>query len=259
MFVAELERRLDEAVPYAWAESWDNVGLLLGNRSDHVQGIAISLDPSLEAMKMAIAQSCSVLIAHHPIFFHPLKRIECSEGNGAQIAFATRHGLSVFALHSNWDVSPDGVNATIARALSLRDAHPLIAPPSGGWGSGAFGTLPRPLPFMEYGAVIRDALHLSRIELHGEPEAPLTLLALCGGSGGGYWRDALACGAGAFFTADMKYHERLDALGAGLSLFLADHGEMERFSLSALAETVSRATEEKTVVLDAPPPAFRVI
>ncbi len=259
MIVGELERALDEAIPFAWAEDWDNVGLLVGDRSAPVRGATVALDPSIEAMKTALDRSCSVLITHHPLIFHPLKRIDCAEGPGAQIAFAIRNGLSLFALHTNWDVSPCGVNAAIAQALSLKEVRPLLPSTGGAWGSGAAGQLPRSLNFMECGAAIRDALHLSRLELHGDPEKMVSTLALCGGSGGAFWREAAACGAEGYFTADMRYHERLDALDKEVSLFIADHGEMERFSLAALAETVSKATGEKAILLDVSRPAFCMI
>ena len=260
MIVGELERRLDEAVPYAWAEEWDNVGLLLGDRSEAVRGgIAITLDLSLEAMTLALERSCSVLITHHPFLFHPMKRIDCSKGVGALAAFAIRHGLSIFALHTNWDASPRGVNAVIARALGLQEMCPIVSSTSGAWGSGAFGKLPCPRSFKECGVMVRDALCLSRLELYGETERDLSVLALCGGSGGNLWRAALTCGADAYCTADMKYHERLDALEGGMPLLLADHGEMERFSLTALAETVSEATDNDAVVLEPPLPKVHVI
>jgi len=259
MIVGELERRLDEAIPFIWAEGWDNVGLLLGDRSTLVRGTAVALVPSIDAMKAALDHSCSVLITHHPLIFHPLKRIDCAEGPGAQIAFAIRHGLTVFSLHTNWDVAPGGVNAAIAEVLSLQEVRPLLPSTTGAWGSGAAGKFPRPLNFLECGAAIRDALHLSRLELHGDMKTSVSTLALCGGSGGTFLPEAFACGAEAYFTADMKYHERLDALDKGVSLFIADHGEMERFSLTALAETVSKATGEKAKILDVSQPAFCMI
>ncbi|HPR90407.1 MAG TPA: Nif3-like dinuclear metal center hexameric protein, partial [Synergistaceae bacterium] len=93
----------------------------------------------------------------------------------------------------------------------------------------------------------------------GDMKTTVSTLALCGGSGGTFLPEAFACGAEAYFTADMKYHERLDALDKGVSLFIADHGEMERFSLTALAETVSKATGEKAKILDVSQPAFCMI
>lgn len=252
--VADLESVLDESVPYSWAEEWDNVGLLLGDRNDAVAGVAVALDPSIEAMRMALERGCSVLVTHHPLLLAPLKRFDCSEGVGAALSFAIRNGLSLFSLHTNWDVSHIGVNAVISNALGLREVMPLIPSPgsSGPWGAGAVGLLPQTLRLKDCGVGIKDTLELSRLEIHGAVSDGVSSLALCGGSGGSLWRYARASGADAYFTADMKYHERLEALDSGMALFIADHGEMERFSMKELADTLSEATGLKTILLDPP-------
>ncbi|MDI9371067.1 MAG: Nif3-like dinuclear metal center hexameric protein [Synergistaceae bacterium] len=259
--VADLDRILNDAVPYSWAEDWDNVGLLLGDADDRVTGVAVALDPSLEAMRSAVDAGCSVLVTHHPLLLSPIKRLDCSEGAGARIAFAIRRRLSLFALHTNWDVSPRGVNAVIAEALDLREVRPLIpsTDTSGSWGIGAIGELPQDAPMDDLGLSIKRALGLSRLEVHGKPAGTQGLLALCGGSGGSLWSSARASGANMYFTADMKYHDRLDALDAGMGLLLADHGEMENFSMKELAHVVSRSSGIEAVLLDAPERAFSMI
>jgi dinuclear metal center YbgI/SA1388 family protein len=225
------------------------VGLLLGDPGGVLRGVGVTLDPSLQAMRMASEMGCSALVAHHPLFFSPIRRLNISEGVGACAAYAIRHGLSVFALHTNWDSSPIGVNSVIARKLGLQGASPLV-PSRLSWGSGAVGTLAGPMSPLECGGFIKNSLMLSRLELHGATDAPVVKIALCGGSGGALWREALACGVDAFFTADMKYHDRLDALEAGLRLFVADHGEMENFTMKSLADVVSDAAGERAILLD---------
>lgn len=220
--------------------------------------MAVALDPSLEAMRMALERGCSVLVTHHPLLLAPLKRFDCSEGVGAALSFAIRNGLSLFALHTNWDASPIGVNAVISKALGLREAMPLLPSPgsSGAWGTGAVGALPQAVSLEKCAVNIKDALELSRLEIHGDVSDAVSSLALCGGSGGSLWRYARASGADAYFTADMKYHERLEALDSGMALLIADHGEMERFSMKELADTLSEATGLKAVLLDPPSRPF---
>ena len=78
MKVKELLQNLDGSVPFSWAEDWDNSGMLLGDPLDDISGIAVSLDPSMTAVKMAAEKGCSVLVTHHPIIFNPLKKIVSS-------------------------------------------------------------------------------------------------------------------------------------------------------------------------------------
>jgi dinuclear metal center YbgI/SA1388 family protein len=259
MLIGDIVEELEKVVPGAWAEDWDNVGLLLGNRLDPVRGIAVSLDPSLETMQKTLEHECSLLITHHPLIFKPLKRIDSSEGTGASIAFAIKNGISVLSLHTNWDSAPRGVNRVIADALGLKNVQPLVPSDRGAWGLGAVGVLPGAIAFEECGVRIRDSLGLSRLELHGESAQPVSRLALCGGGGGEFWRRALDSGADAYFTADMKYHERLDALEKDLPVILADHGEMEQFSLRALAGMISEATGIEPCILEPRRLKFRLL
>ncbi len=254
MKVKELLQHLDESVPFSWAEDWDNSGMLLGDPLDDISGIAVSLDPSLTSVKMAAEKGCSVLVTHHPLIFNPLKKIVCSEGNGSVLAFAMKKGISVICLHTNWDSSEKGVNRVIASALGLRDPVPLIPSEKGAWGLGAAGDLGEPLRAGRCGRMILETMGLSRLDLYGGAERPIRRVALCGGSGGDLLQRALWSGADAFFTADVKYHEKMDAVESGLVLFIADHGEMESFSLDALASVVSAASGTPAHVLRIPSP-----
>ena len=77
----------------------------------------------------------------------------------------------------------------------------------------------------------------------------ISRVALCGGSGAEFWKAAKLHRADIYLTADMKYHELVDATRAGLSIGVCDHGEMERASLSKLSEKISACGLE-TMIFD---------
>lgn len=255
MLVKDLLRNLDNVVPFSWTEEWDNTGLLAGNPESPVTGVAVCLDPSPEAMEYAAEKGCSVLVSHHPLIFSPLKKLDVSTVTGKAVAFALKKDISVISMHTNWDSSPRGVNAAIASAIGLESVNPLVSSSSGAWGHGALGNLPATLTGRELGQTIRSALKLSRLDLYGDPHRFVNSLALCGGSGGSLWGGAKAAGADAFFTSDVKYHERLEALAGGLLLLIGDHGEVESFSLDALAGAVSEASGFEAPVFRSTPRA----
>lgn len=241
MLVKDLLKSLDTMVPFSWAEEWDNSGLLAGDPESPVTGVAVCLDPSPEAMEFAAEKGCSVLVSHHPLIFSPLKKLDVSTGTGKAVAFALKRDIAVISMHTNWDSSPRGVNAAIAAALGLESVSALVPSLSGAWGLGALGDVPSALTGRELGQRICSVLNLSRLDLYGDPHRPVNRLALCGGSGGSLWSGAKAAGADAFFTSDLKYHERMDSLASGLILLAGDHGEVESFSLDAMARVVSEA------------------
>ena len=92
---------------------------------------------------------------------------------------------------------------------------------------------------------------LQRRQKPKTPRMPekISRVALCGGSGAEFWRAAKLHNADIYLTADMKYHELAEATGAGLSIGLCDHGEMERASLPKLAEKIS-ASGLEVIMLD---------
>ena len=248
MLIKELLRKIDQVVPFSWAEEWDNSGLLLGDPESPVSGIALSLDPDIESLEFALEKGCSVLITHHPLIFSPLKRVDVSCGVGEAISFAVKNDIAVISMHTNWDSSPTGVNALMAEALELNSVAVLTPSDRGAWGLGAVGMLPSCSGVLDLGQKIKLALNLSRLLFYGDTGRPVCRLALCGGSGGGLWQEALESGADAYLTSDLKYHERLEALDRGLKLFVADHGEAESFSLDGLAEVLSGASGKEVFI-----------
>lgn len=241
MLVRELLENLDLLVPFSWAESWDNSGLLAGHPGWEVRGVSVSLDPTLGALKFCLQEGRNVLISHHPLIFSPLKTIDPSHGVGEVLTFALKNDIALIAMHTNWDGSPRGVNGAIAHAIGLQSVKPLVPSESGAWGLGARGYFSPPPPCIDLAKILQESLSLSRVDFFGDPSVKVEQLALCGGSGGGLWGEAKKCGAQGYFTADVKYHDRLEALGRGLNLFIADHGEMEAYSLDALALVASEA------------------
>ena len=75
MKLSEIISRLEEKFPRQNAESWDNVGLLIGNRESEIKNIQISLDVTVKAVEKAVENKVDLIISHHPFIFSPLKEI----------------------------------------------------------------------------------------------------------------------------------------------------------------------------------------
>lgn len=118
--VAEVALVCDRLWPTAWAESWDNVGLLLGVRGDMVGRCYCALDADATSVDAARLAGAQMLITHHPLPFRPLRRLTDADPAGSAALIALRQGLAVYAAHTNFDVHPAGVNAALAAALGLR-------------------------------------------------------------------------------------------------------------------------------------------
>jgi dinuclear metal center YbgI/SA1388 family protein len=121
MNVGELSRLLDGIAPYRWAFPFDRVGLLVGTSSQPANRLAVTLDPSVEAVEFCLANGVEALIAHHPIIWDPIAQLGPQEA----VVKAVRGGLAVFGFHTNWDAGPGGINDTLAELLELTQIRPI--------------------------------------------------------------------------------------------------------------------------------------
>ncbi|MBK8208318.1 MAG: Nif3-like dinuclear metal center hexameric protein [Planctomycetes bacterium] len=126
MKVATLVDFFDRLYPFALAEEWDNVGLIVGDSKANVTGVLFCLDVTHDVLDEAIAENCNVLVTHHPPIFRALKRINVAELQGGLIAKAIKHGIHLIALHTNLDSAVGGLNDTLCEALGLVETKPLV-------------------------------------------------------------------------------------------------------------------------------------
>lgn len=109
----------------ALAETWDNVGLQVGDLAAEVTRIMVALDPAPEVIDSALAANCQLLVTHHPLIFKPLKSISSATAQGSAIQKAIKGGLSVIAMHTNYDIATGGLNDQLAFKIGLSDTVPL--------------------------------------------------------------------------------------------------------------------------------------
>ncbi|UXR68658.1 Nif3-like dinuclear metal center hexameric protein [Staphylococcus sp. IVB6246] len=120
---------LNHHVPFSSAESWDNVGLLIGNRYSTVTGIMTALDCTSEVVDEAIEKGCNTIVAHHPLIFKGMRAITADEGYGNIIYKLIQNNINLIAMHTNLDVHPQGVNAMLSQRLGLQDLK-ILTPES---------------------------------------------------------------------------------------------------------------------------------
>lgn len=121
MRLKEITRCIEEIAPLALQETYDNSGLLAGHPEDEINGALITLDVTEAVVDEAIRLNCNLIIAHHPIIFKPLKKINGSDETERCIIKAIRHSIGLYAAHTNLDNSSAGVNAILCSRLGLQN------------------------------------------------------------------------------------------------------------------------------------------
>lgn len=130
MTVNGVARILEELAPLDYAENFDNVGLLVGDKNTGVTGILVTLDTLENVIDEAISESCNMVVSFHPIIFNGLKKITGRNYVERVVLKAIKNDIAIYAIHTALDNSINGVNAKICSVLGLRNNRILI-PQSG--------------------------------------------------------------------------------------------------------------------------------
>ncbi len=125
MKVKLLLSQIQKIFPFEYSESYDNVGLVIGNHDDAIKGIILCLNVTEEVVNEAIKKSCNLIISHHPLIFHGLKQITNQSQKEKIIRLCITKNINVIALHTNIDKSYIGLNKYIAEQLGLKNITTL--------------------------------------------------------------------------------------------------------------------------------------
>lgn len=325
-------------------EQYDNAGLITGDDGWECSGIICSLDATEDVVKEGIQKNCNLIVAHHPIIFGGLKKINGKNYVEKTIITAIKNDIAIYAIHTNLDNVMEGVSGKMGNMLGLKNVSILskkestlkklytfvpvdkagevrqaIFAAGGGHignysecsfntaGSGTFKALEATIPyvgeigrqhqekeirievifpsFLEYSIIaamktahpyeevaydiislentnqsigsgvigelseakdeksflttVKEVFKVPVIRHSHYRNKPVKKVALCGGAGSFLISKALAEGADAFITSDMKYHEFFDSNGR---MLIADigHYESEQFTINLLHEVLEQ-------------------
>jgi dinuclear metal center YbgI/SA1388 family protein len=236
--VADCIAELDRRYPRSWAQSWDAVGLTVGDPAMPVHHILFAVDPTVDVAREAVDHGVQLLVTHHPLFLRGVHGVAETGAGGRVVATLIRGGVALFSAHTNADVACPGVSDALAQVIGLHDVRPLTEPSTsepggeqpGNGGLGRIGNLAAPEPLGVFCARVAAALPATAggVRTTGEPERPVRRIAVCGGSGGDLVGAAARAGADVLVTADGRHHHVLDAVGAhGVALVDVAHWASE--------------------------------
>jgi dinuclear metal center YbgI/SA1388 family protein len=240
MKISEVIDLIETWAPPQYAEEYDNVGLITGNSDSEITGILICLDSLEITINEAKAKGCNLIIAHHPIIFKGLKKINGANYVQRTIIQAIKNEIGIYALHTNLDNIASGVNKKIADKLNLDQlrilsSKNLLPPKSEIIGSGIIGQYSRPLKIDDFLGILRKNMELPVIKHTVLCKDQVSKVAICGGSGSFLIPSAIKEKADVFITSDLKYHEFFDA-DAQMILMDIGHYESEKFTIELIEE-----------------------
>ena len=245
---------IDEMIPTALAESWDNVGLQIGDLRWPVKKIQVALDPTPEVIDAACQEGIDLLLTHHPLIFKPLKQIDLGTPQGALLAAAVSNKLAVYTAHTNFDRLSDGLNDILARRIGLKEISLLENSDSdesrreiNGHGLGRIGRLPRTATLKNLASRLKSKLALDYVRIAGRSDLRVERVALCTGSGSSLLDLFIKSGAQVYISGDLRYHDARTAEALDLGLIDIGHFPSEHLMVEALARRLQTVLKEKKI------------
>ncbi len=126
MIVQDVINHLHDLAPLDYAEDFDNVGLLVGDKNQPVSGILVTLDTLEAVVDEAIDNKCNLIVSFHPIIFKSLKKLTGKTYVERVVIKAIQHNIAIFSIHTALDNAIEGVNSIICDQLSLKNKKILI-------------------------------------------------------------------------------------------------------------------------------------
>ena len=101
-------------------EEYDNAGLITGSKEWECTGALCTLDVTVGVLEEAVKNNCNLVVAHHPIVFKGLRRINGRSYVEQVLIKAIKEDIAIYAAHTNLDNVVLGVNGVMASKLGLQ-------------------------------------------------------------------------------------------------------------------------------------------
>ncbi len=237
---------LESFAPSELAESWDNVGLLVGDHEWTAGKVMTCLTLTPSTVAEAVKQGANLVVTHHPLPFHALKKITSKTNVGRMLLHLITANIGVYSPHTAFDSTRAGINQHLAIGLGLQEICPLVpfvtetdTESLSEVGTGRVGWISGPLTLAEMADRVKTFLDLDTVQLVGADDLPIHRVAIACGSGGALLPQAISDKCDCFVTGETTFHDCLDAEANSVGLILPGHFASERFALVALADYLS--------------------
>lgn len=225
MKIAEIIAKIEQFADPSLQEDFDNTGLQVGEKDQEATGVMIALDATETVVDEAIENNCNLILTHHPLLFRGLKKITGRTMTERTVMKAIRHGIVIYAAHTNLDKCQGGVNYRMAEMLGLRNVEVMMPEKEApGTGLGCVGELEHPMEEEDMLMKIKETFGAECIRHSPLLGRKVRRIAVCGGSGADFTERAKELGADIYVTADITYHKFFDADN---QIVIADIGHFE--------------------------------
>lgn len=243
MKISDVVTYLNEKSPFDTAMSYDNVGLLVGDSDAELTGICCCLDITHSIISEVIDKKANLIVSHHPVIFDGLKSL--AEWN--PVTELIRNNIAAIAMHTNFDIAPNGVNDTLVELLEFESAGVLDVT-HGNIGYGAICDIALEFSPKSLAEHCKNKLDLESVRYSRQNRAIKRIAVCCGG---GVDRDIMRLarenGCDAIISGDIKHNFWIEAENCGMTLIDAGHYGTEKSAANLFAKLLTKPFREVPV------------
>ena len=222
--ISEIYQCLERALPSSLSCDWDNDGLMVcASPEAEVKKILFALDITPAVVEYAEKINADLIISHHPLIFSGIRHMDGQDGTSRKVISLLKNNISAMSFHTRLDAADGGVNDILASLFALSDIEKFGVE---GDTAARIGTLPKPMAFEDFCKLVKDTLGAPCV-CGAKGTETVSRLAVLGGSGKDYIREAQKMGADTYLTGEVNYNYLLEAAENGLSVVTAGHYHTE--------------------------------
>lgn len=239
--VKELRSIMEQYAPVNLSESYDNVGLMVGNSEQNISSVLVALDCTLDVIDEALAKKCNVILTHHPLLFKKPANITNESLLGKKIIKLIQNDISLYSSHTNLDSTDGGINDMLVKLLGFPKGK-VISPNrnyakengSEETGIGRLVSIDNQVMLSELCRNVKEKLGIPALRYVGRENKVISKIALISGSGSDYLELCRKSGADCVITGDITYHNASDYREMDVALIDAGHFYTEWLALKQI-------------------------
>ncbi|MCI1944090.1 Nif3-like dinuclear metal center hexameric protein [Clostridium luticellarii] len=226
--IMDIHNIVEKYAPSILKESYDNVGLMVGDMECRVTSILVALDCTLKVIEEAKQNNCNLIFTHHPLLFKRPDSITSDNLLGEKIIKLIESHINVYSCHTNLDSAEGGINDIIVELLGL-NSDDIVDPiktesrPGCKDGIGRISQLEEPIILSELCNRVKKYLEMSSLRYVGNEFKLIKKVAVINGSGQSYFNKARLQGVDCIITGDTTYHYVSDFEEQGMAVIDAGH------------------------------------
>lgn len=241
----EVIKHLEAFAPLKFAESWDNVGLMVEPSTPlDVNKILLTNDLTENVMDEAIKSNANLIISYHPPIFTGMKRLTNAQWKDRIIIKCLENRIAIYSPHTSWDACPNGVNDWLAN--SLPNSRKIPATPNevdSDFGGGRVCDVDQPFTLKDAIEKIKKYTGLPNVHVATAVNATLDSqvkkFGVCAGSGASILK-SIRDPIDLFLTGETSHHEALDATHKQISVIALNHSNSERGYLKEFKNIIGK-------------------